>query len=404
MASQLIIQLQNGNGDFSCEQIDNFPAPRSAYVAIAFNQSPVAEQYALQLKRALTLWLQQLGAVLGKSEPPCGGRQGAFLGCRALPIRENTKLLVVVSDGSNDVFPSPDIASWPHTVLPVIPRGASVLIPSPLNAVNAVFWQRDIEEIIPRILGLVAVSESDQRIFISYKRTDTQDFAEQLFDRLNHEGFDVFLDRFSINPGLNFQNRLGQELLDKSMVLFLESKDYQESEWVRHEVIFARQYRLGILALNIDASPRVPQVDEQFRIPITLNASKRLDVAVLDDLVVEIRKHHANALYFKRNYMTRNILKALQDRGAHPDVDSHGFITVTDAHGKSFKIWSVVRPPAVGDYHYTDSTHSSAEKLIMGPEFVESSRVMLNDWLSGKAAVRYFNEGKLLELATFVYP
>ena len=61
------------------------------------------------------------------------------------------------------------------------------------------------------------------RIFISYRRLETLPVALQLFDRLTHEGFDVFLDRFSIPPGYDFQRRLNQELEDKSMVILLES-------------------------------------------------------------------------------------------------------------------------------------------------------------------------------------
>jgi hypothetical protein len=405
MTSQLILQLQDGTGEFSCEQIDHFPAPRSAYVAIAFNQSPLAEQYAIRLKRALERWLQELGAVSGKSVPPCDGGPKQFLQCGALSEPENTKLLIVVSDGSNNLFSAPGIAGWPHTVLPVIPQGAPVLLPPPLTAINAVFWKGSIDEVVPAILGLTSVSESDQRIFISYRRTDTQEFAEQLFDRLNHEGFDVFLDRFSINPGLHFQNRLGQELLDKAMVLLLESTSYQDSQWVQYEIDFAKKYRLGLLALNIDASPKVASVDDEFRLPANLNASKRLDVTALNDLVVEIRRHHANALYRKRHYLTQNILEALRKKGATPDVDSHGFVTVNGARpGTSYKIWSVARPPAVGDYRYTDITHSQGEKLIVGPAFVEVDRVTLNSWLSDKAVVRYFNEGELLQLATLVRP
>ena len=203
---------------------------------------------------------------------------------------------------------------------------------------------------------------------------------------------------------MHFQKRLGQELLDKAMVLFLESTNYQNSEWVRYEINFAKKYRLGVLALNIDAAPKLSSVDDEFRLGVELNASKIVDKTILNDLVVEIRRHHANALYRKRHYLTRNILKALHKKGATPNVDSHGFVEVTGPSGTLYKIWSVARPPVVGDYHYTDITHSQGKKLIVGPAFAEVDRATVNKWLSDKAVVHYFNEGELLNLAAFVHP
>ena len=47
-------------------------------------------------------------------------------------------------------------------------------------------------------------------------------YADQLFDALTHARFDVFFDRFRVDPGVDFQRRLTEELAHKSMVLLLE--------------------------------------------------------------------------------------------------------------------------------------------------------------------------------------
>jgi hypothetical protein len=404
MPSELILQLEDTSGHFSCEQIDLFPSPKSAYIAIAFNNSEQARADATRLKAEIVSVLQGMGSLAAQTLPPCNGRSTSFPGCQALNISNNTKLMIVVSDGSNAVFSNPNVLLWNYDVLPVIKAGTPVNLPSPLNQANAMFWKNNIDEIIPAILGLTGVSESDQRIFISYRRTDTSDLAEQLFDRLNHEGFEVFLDRFSINPGVNFQNRLYQELADKAMVLLLESPDYQNSQWVQYEIDFAKKYRLGVLALNINDSPKTKSVDDEMRVPIDLAGATRLTAANLDALMLRIKQEHSQALYWKRSYLTTNILSALRHNGFSPTLDRSGLITAEDRASVVYKIFATPRPPVANDYHYTDISTNAINKFIVGPAFIEGDRGKINSWLAEKATIEFFNEGQILDLVTRIYP
>src|SRR5205823_14119402 len=117
-------------------------------------------------------------------------------------------------------------ASATDSVVPIVPAGGnpSTLLPTnDLRKINVAFWSKQITESVPAILSRAGLTTDEHRVFISYRRVETQPLAEQLFDRLTHEGFEVFLDRFSIDPGLDFQRRLHQELADKAMVVLLES-------------------------------------------------------------------------------------------------------------------------------------------------------------------------------------
>ncbi|WP_247234614.1 toll/interleukin-1 receptor domain-containing protein [Telluribacter sp. SYSU D00476] len=405
MASELIIQLQTQHGTFSCEKFDNFPSPKSAYVAICFTDNTASEQLAIHLKTELIRSIANLNNNFIISQPPCGGLAVRFNGCQALGIPDNLKLLIVVSDGMSSSLAEPTLLSWQHTVLPVLKIGNPYSLPHPFNIPNAVFWKANIDEVIPTIFGLVGISEEDQKIFISYRRSDTSDFAEQLFDRLNHEGFDVFLDRFSINPSVNFQNRLYQELADKAMVLLIESPNYQNSQWVQYEIDFAKKYRLGILAINVDNSPKVLSIDDEFRRNIVLNTSKKMNANLLDTLIIDIKQQHSIALYRMRNYLTTNIIAALQNVGANSNVDGLGFITVTNKKGNhTYKIWATPRPPRIDDYHYSDISKLPGDKIIIGPEFMEEKREMINRWLSQKSVVDFYTEGRILDLCNIVYP
>jgi hypothetical protein len=406
MASELIIQLQNKDGSFNCEKFDHLPSPKSVYIAICFTDDNQSEQLAIDLKTKLIASITNLENNFISSKAPCSGNAASFNGCQALGIPDNLKLLIVVSDGRSNTFANPTVLNWTQTILPVLKLGNPVSLPAPFKIPQVAFWKNDIDEVNPYIFGLIGISDEDQRIFISYRRDDTSELAEQLFDRLNHEGFDVFLDRFSINPAVNFQNRLYQELADKAMIVFLESPTFLSSPWIQLEIAFAKKYRLGLLALNVDGSPQIPAIDNEYRIAVSLSAStKQLNMPELDRLVTEIRHRHSIALYRMRNYLNNNIVAALESKGAITNFDANGFISVADRAGKlNYKIWATPRPPKVNDYHYTDISHASGEKVIVGPEFKENKREQVNIWLSQKSVVKYFNEGEILSLTNLIYP
>lgn len=69
MASKLVIQLQNSNGDFSCEKYDNLPSSQSAYITICFTDNYLSEQYALNLKDNLIKFISKLEMSFIKGTP-----------------------------------------------------------------------------------------------------------------------------------------------------------------------------------------------------------------------------------------------------------------------------------------------------------------------------------------------
>src|ERR1700739_2652538 len=398
--AELILQLQDTNGDFICEKYINIPSPRSAYIAISFTDSRVSENLANSLKDTLIRTLLTLGSNIQKVLPPCEGASKTFGECFAINNSSNSKLLIVVGDGNTDTLRNDRLLQWGEMILPVLKRGSSFKLPVPFKLSHVAFWENDIDEIIPVIFSKLGISDEDSRIFISYRRTDTEELAEQLFDALNHNGFEVFLDRFSIEPGINFQDRLYQELADKAMVVCLESPNYLLSQWVQFEIAFARQYRLGIYALNIGGAPRTRSIDDEYRELVDHSSfvtnSGRLLQNELDSIISKIKERHSLALYWKKYYMMENVYASLKAKGQAPIIDANGFIHVIT--NREYKIWATPRPPRINDYHYTDILNSKENRIIYGPKFIERKREVLNTWLSQKAIVNFYNEGQIMEM------
>ncbi len=124
---------------------------------------------------------------------------------------------------------------------------------------NVAFWNKSIKEVALTILARAGVTTLDRRAFISYRRTDASPLADQLFDALTERNFDVFLDRVSVEPGVDFQKSLFEHLSDKSMVIVLNSEDFPNSDWTMDEILFARARRLTLLILQL---PSIEKDDE----------------------------------------------------------------------------------------------------------------------------------------------
>lgn len=133
---------------------------------------------------------------------------------------DRRKLLVLVCDRQTPFDDRAWFARWQKStsdsILPVLPVAASPtqLLPTDdLRRINVAFWTKGITECVPAVFSRVGLTPDEHRVFVSYRRVESQPLADQLFDRLSREGFDVFLDRFSIEAGIDFQRRLNAQHL-----------------------------------------------------------------------------------------------------------------------------------------------------------------------------------------------
>jgi hypothetical protein len=156
------------------------------------------------------------------------------------------------------------------SILPIVRSedNISEVMPDNLRRLNAITWDSMKAEVAMRILEMFGIIEKKRRLFLSYKRDETNLLALQLCRALSERRFDVFLDRFSVPPGDDFPRRIDIELADKSFVLLLESRSALDSPWVQHEVSYALAHHISVLALTM---PDVPSgnlfgvIDEAFR-------------------------------------------------------------------------------------------------------------------------------------------
>lgn len=122
-------------------------------------------------------------------------------------------------------------------------------IPNELANVNGfeLSTSNDIEKLVSCILEGLSLLRLSRRLFISYKRDESSTVAIQLFEQLEKNGFDVFLDTHSIRPGEPFQEELWHRMADTDVVVLLNTPGFLNSNWTTQELAKANSMSIGIL-------------------------------------------------------------------------------------------------------------------------------------------------------------
>ena len=204
-------------------------------------------------------------------------------------------------------------------VLPVYrssgPDGVRDMLPDRIEHLNAVDWDHDRSLALGTILRLLGLVEDERRLFLSYVRRDSASVAEQLHRELQKRQFDVFLDRFTVAPGADFQRRLTEDLADRAFLLLLESDGIRDSEWVQYEINYALTHRIGTLAVTMPkvAKGREAPVDEAFRYRLSAGDldGDELTSAAVDVLLERIELSHASALRRRREQLLGSLIDHL---------------------------------------------------------------------------------------------
>jgi TIR domain len=140
-------------------------------------------------------------------------------------------------------------------VLPIIETGPDAqYLPKAVGKINA-FKKGDTgatawaDSLVDETLSMAWLRRRTRKVFISYRRIDSEPIANQIFTRFNKLGYEVFLDDATIKRGVDFQQELKWWLNDADLLLALCSPRLADSEWCKEELIFAQSHSIGIAAL-----------------------------------------------------------------------------------------------------------------------------------------------------------
>lgn len=180
-------------------------------------------------------------------------------------------------------------------------------IPDSLREINAFELSDEtmIHNLKNRILSRFGLLDNTRKIFISYKRSDTSALAHQLFDALIKKGYIPFLDSYSIETGVNFQEYLMNEISDADMFIMLNSSDYDQSEFTKSELVAAHQLGIGILQVKFPQSKTFPEADISaiLQLDEQLDKDKKYDQKIVEDIIYNMELYRAQGYRTKRRIL-----------------------------------------------------------------------------------------------------
>ena len=90
-------------------------------------------------------------------------------------------------------------------------------------------------------------------IFVSYSRHDTN-VVNEFVERLEREGFSVWIDRDGIESGDAFKKIILQAIKSSAVVLFFSSQHSNQSSWTAKEIGVAVKYQKTVIPVLLDGS------------------------------------------------------------------------------------------------------------------------------------------------------
>lgn len=400
---QVVLQQPRKNGGATCRAFTGLPHVAPAWFCV-LPLDPADSDAASDLGDEIAVALTSLNPNVLEVTPPCGGHN--FGSCHAENTPDCAKVLlpVIGAAGSGSTIPMNWLTGDSLAcVCPVLLLSATVgAMPLGLKATNGVQWSPGDPGAIGKLLQLGGLISARPRLFISYVRAESHALAEQLHDHLIRLGFEVFLDRFSVKPGVDFQVRLTEELSRMGAVLVLESPGILKSRWVRHEVNFARSNRLGLIGLHLGKGAMVPGILQASRHHVSaaqLGKQGKLRPRHLKEIGLKIQTMHAAAERIRIAYLRDTMSDTLLLNGfTFQGFDVGGVIVARKANDYSFAVCNL--PAEMADFHAVEGhrRHSHSAFVIAPAKHMDWRMRRPLAWLSQETGIELEDEGDMLKL------
>lgn len=225
-----------------------------------------------------------------------------------------------------------------NAVLPIFYDSFSTEIPKLLENQNGILYDftKNIK-IVNLILESFGKLRNTRKVFISYRRDESTSIAIQLYEALEKNNFDVFLDTHSIKQGEPFQDELWHRMTDCDVIVLLNTPDFLTSYWCKEEIAEASAKQIGVIQL-IWPNHKLSNSSE-FCFPTQLyetnfidgifndkNKSK-LKEEFIDDLVMKVESARARNLAARQDNLITEFTNIANKYGKKVNIQPERFIT-----------------------------------------------------------------------------
>ncbi len=266
-------------------------------------------------------------------------------------------------------------------------------IPKELANVNGfeLATKNDIEKLVSCILEGLSLLRLSRRLFISYKRDESSTVAIQLFEQLEKNGFDVFLDTHSIRSGEPFQEELWHRMADTDVVVLLNTPGFLNSNWTTQELAKANSMSIGILQviwpshkLERDAELSIPLQlsDSDFGNSIFKEPTSYLTQNTISNIIRQVESLRARSLASRQDNIITEFIASSNRIGKKADLQSEKFITIKRSDGKELLIIPTVGVPQAFTYNQSEELVARIKsKNVAGAYLLFDHRNIREKWI-----------------------
>lgn len=225
-----------------------------------------------------------------------------------------------------------------NIVLPIFFNSFSSEIPKILSNQNGLKYSDFLKDkIVDLVLESFGKLRNTRKVFISYKRDESTSVAIQLYEALEKNNFDVFLDTHSIKQGEPFQDELWHRMSDCDVILLLNTPKFLESEWCEKEIAEASVKQIGIIQA-IWPNHKLERMAEVC-FPYQLFDSNfvdgnydnkdnpKLTDKTINDLVNQVESIRARNLASRQDNLITEFLNSARKNGKKVNIQPERFIT-----------------------------------------------------------------------------
>jgi hypothetical protein len=268
-------------------------------------------------------------------------------------------------------------------ILPIVAdlNEFSKQVPKSLENINGFELStiNEVEKLVSCILEGLSLLRLSRRLFISYKRDESSSVAIQLFEQLEKNGFDVFLDTHSIRPGEPFQEELWHRMADTDVVVLLNTPGFLKSNWSTQELAKANSMSIGILQLiwpthklERDAEISIPYqlTDLDFGNGLFSHSKSYLTDTALNQVVSQVESLRARILASIQDNIVSEFISSASKVGINIDLQPEKFITITNKNGKELVIIPTVGVPQAFTYNQSEELVSRIKSKSVGGAYL----------------------------------
>lgn len=300
-----------------------------------------------------------------------------------------------------------------NIVLPIFYDSFKKEVPSVLSNQNGLKYEpHQQDKIVNLILESFGKLRNTRKVFISYKRDESSSVAIQLYEALEKNNFDVFLDTHSIKQGEPFQDELWHRMTDCDVIVLLNTPKFLESEWCEKEIAEAGVKQIGVLqlvwpnnSLSRMAEVCFPQqlapVDFENGIYNNKDTSK-LTTSVLNSIVQKVESIRARNLAARQDNLITDFLSIARKNGKVVAIQPERFITEELPKNKRRIFIPSVGIPQSTDYNQSSELKKEIKEYAVDEVYLIYDNVRIREkWLKHLEYLNAYLDVKTLKKQEF---